>query len=250
MLRTFFFAPFAVLCTLAFSSVGVVGGLLGAGKGLFDWIHRNWSRSLLWAAGVRVEAEGLERLRPDAAQIIVANHQSMFDIWALMAVLPVSLRFVAKEELSRVPVFAGACRAAGHVFIDRKDTASAVEEIREAGARMRREGLSLVLFAEGTRSVDGRLRPFKRGPFTLAIETQAPLVPVAVEGGGRILPKGSRRLRPGTLRVRCGEPISVKGLAAQDRDALLARTREAIQGMLGELGCGAGQPVAGGSTAD
>lgn len=235
VLRTVLFAAFAVLSTLAFSTVGVAGGVVRAPKGLFDWIHRNWSRSLLWAAGVRVEARGLERLRPDAVQIIVANHQSMFDIWALMAALPVSLRFVAKRELSRVPVFGGACRAAGHVFIDRKDPGRAIEEIREAGERMRREGLSLVLFAEGTRSSDGRLGPFKRGPFALAIETRATLIPVAVAGGAEVLPKGSRRLRRGTLHVRCGEPIPLAGLAPGDRDALLARTRDAVQGMLGEF---------------
>lgn len=232
MIRTLLFAFVAAVSTAFFSLVSVVGGLVGAGKGLHDWVHRNWSATLLRAAGVRVELEGVERVRRDAPQIFVSNHQSMFDIWALMAGLPVSIRFVAKEELSRIPLFARACRSAGHIFIDRSDRAGAIERMRSAGERMASENLSLGLFPEGTRSPDGRLQAFKKGTFVLAIETQAPVVPVAVDGGARILPKGSHRLVPGPIRVRFGTPIPTRGMTADDRDELLARTRSAIERML------------------
>lgn len=234
-MRSLLIVPFTVLSTLFFSLVAVVGGLLKARKSLYDWVHRSWARSLLWAAGVEVCPSGLHNVRPDGAQILVANHQSMFDIWALMAVVPVSLRFVAKQELSRIPIFARACRSAGHVFIDRGDRVGAVDSIRAAGDRMREEGLSLVFFPEGTRSPDGQLRRFKRGTFILAIETQAPLVPVAVDGGARILPKGSKRLRPGPLFVRCGTPIPLAGLTVEDRDVVLEGSRRAIEEMLDKL---------------
>lgn len=240
MIRRILFLPFAVLSTLFFSLVAVAGGLLGGRRGLYDWVHRGWSRSLAAAAGVEVRAEGLEHVRPGGAYVVTANHRSMFDIWALMAALPLSLRFVAKAELGRFPVFARACRAAGHVFIDRRDHAAAVEAIREAGERMRREGLSLVLFPEGTRSREGRLQPFKRGSFGLAIETRAPLLPVAIQGGERALPAGSVLPRPGAVTVRCGEPLPLEGRTAADRDAVLRATRTAIAAMLEEPGDPAG----------
>ncbi|MFQ5690246.1 MAG: lysophospholipid acyltransferase family protein [Gemmatimonadota bacterium] len=235
MIRTILFVPFTICSTLFFSLVAVVGGLVGAPKGLYDWVHRNWARGMLRAAGVRLSVSGLEHVPEGAARIFVSNHQSMFDIWALMATMPSSLRFVTKQELSRIPIFARACRSAGHVFIDRNDRAAAIQAIREAGKRMRAEGLSLVFFPEGTRSPDGRLGRFKKGSFVLAIETGVPLVPVAVDGGHRVLPKGRRTLRQGRVTVRCAPVIPLAGLGAEDRDALLKRTREAIASMLEEM---------------
>lgn len=240
MIRSVWFAGVAILSTAFFSLVSVVGGLLGAPGRLHDWVHRNWSATLLRAADVRVEVSGDENLRRDAPQILVANHQSMFDIWALMYALPISIRFVAKEELSRIPLFARACRAAGHVFIDRSDRAGAIRRMRAAGERMSADNLSLGLFPEGTRSPDGELQPFKKGTFVLAIETQAPVVPVAVDGGARILPRGRRRVVPGSLRVRLGRPIPTRGLTADDRDELLRRCRSAIETMLASLRTGRG----------
>lgn len=235
MIRGLLFWPFAAVSTLFFSVVSVFGGALGAPKGLYDWVHRSWSRSLLAVAGIRVRTEGLEHVRPGSACIVAANHQSMFDIWTLMAALPLSLRFVAKRELGRIPVFAGACRAAGHAFIDRQDRGAAIRAIRRAGERMRREGLALVFFPEGTRARDGRLQPFKRGTFVLAIETQTPLLPVAIEGTHAVLPAGARAPRPGTITVRCGPLLSLEGRTVEDRDEVLRATRGAIAGMLEEL---------------
>lgn len=233
MIRTLAFGIVVLVSTLFFSLVSIVAGLLRAKKGAHDWVHRNWSRTVLWAAGVNVEVTGLEHVRPGGAQIFVSNHQSMFDIWAMFATLPVSLRFVSKKEMSRIPVFAHAMRHAGHVFIDRKDRAQASEAMRRAGQRMREEGLSLGLFPEGTRSRDGALGAFKKGTFALAIETGTTLVPIAVDGGAEIMPDGLR-LRPRPLLMYCGAPIDLSGLDAGDRDDLLARSRAEISEMLEE----------------
>ncbi len=235
MIRIAWFAVVTFLSTLFFSLVGVVGGIVRGGRGWYDWIHRHWSRSLLHAAGVRVEAEGLEHVRPGEAHLFVSNHQSLFDVWAMMAVLPVSLRFVAKQELRQIPIFGAACRSAGHVFIDRSDAARASDAIRVAGKRMERDGLSLVMFPEGTRSPDGRLRRFKKGAFALAIETQADLVPVAIDGGGRVLPRGARSVRPGVIRLRCAARVPLRGLTVADRDALVAGTRDTVERLLEQL---------------
>lgn len=235
MIRFAAFFAVGIPLTGVFSLLAVAGGPLRASRGWYDWIHRTWSRLLLRIAGISVEASGLEHLRGEGPRVLVANHQSLFDILALFAVLPISVRFVAKRELSDVPVFAGAMERAGHVFIDRSDRHQAVRAMRRAGKRMKREGLSLVLFPEGTRSPDGRLQRFRRGAFSLAIETQADLVPVALEGGGEILPRGRRRLEPGRIRIRCAPPIGLEGREREDRDRILQRTRTAISGMLDDL---------------
>ena len=240
MIRMLVFGVVAFPSTLFFSLVAIAAGLLRAPKSTFDWVHRNWSRTILRAAGVEVRVSGLGHVVPDGAQIFVSNHQSMFDIWALFATLPVSLRFVAKKEMSRIPILSRAMRAAGHVFIDRQDRVQAAEAMRRAGKRMLREGLSLGLFPEGTRARDGRLKPFKKGTFVLAIETQQTLVPVAVDGGSEIIVDGGGgrpkfRFRPRPIEIRCGEPIPLSGLTAADRDELLARTRAEIVRLLEEV---------------
>lgn len=234
-MRTLLLALFGIPSTLFFTLAAIAGGLVRAPRGYFDWVHRNWGRSMLGLAGVRVEVEGIERLPPDAGLILAVNHQSWFDIVAIFASLPVSLRFVAKKEISRVPLFAQAMRSAGHVFLDRQNRASAIAAMREAGVRMREQGLSMVLFPEGTRSPDGNLLPFKKGSFVLAIETGAAMVPLAMDGGRLIMPKGRLGIHSGTIRIGCGEAIPLAGLTKDDRDAVLDATESQISGMLSEI---------------
>lgn len=238
MIRAAVFWVVTVFATAFFSLVSLVGGLFRAPSALHDWVHRNWSRSLLWASGATVEVTGLENVDRESAQIFVSNHQSFFDILTLMYVVPVSIRFVAKQELGRIPLLAQAMRAAGHVFIDRNDRMGAMRAMRKAGERMERENLSLGLYPEGTRSPDGELQPFKRGTFVLAIETDAPIVPVAVEGGNRILKRGSPRVRPGRIELRFGEPIATAGLTARDREAVISHVQDEITSMLSDIRAG------------
>lgn len=194
---------------------------------------------MLWAAGVSVTVVGPGHVRPERPLILVANHQSIFDVFALFAGVPASIRFVAKKELARIPIFAQAMKSAGHVFIDRRDRREASEAMRVAGQRIKREGLCLTLFPEGTRSKDGRLRDFKKGTFALAIETQLPIFPVAVQGGHRIVEAG--RVRPGAMRVAIAEPLETVGLGVDDRDRVL----EAVRGRIRELlSTGDGVPLA------
>jgi len=232
--RTVLLAAIGLPATAFFSLVSLVGGLLHAPRGLHDWVHRTWSRLLLALAGIRVRVEGLEHIHPGAAQVVVANHQSLFDILALFASLPVSLRFIAKIELSRIPLFGGAMRQAGHVFIDRSDLRQSIRAMRRAGERMKEEGLTLGMFPEGTRSRDGRLHAFKKGSFVLAIETGTRLVPVAIQGGRAILPPEHHLLRPAPMCIRCAPALELEQLEREDRDTVLRETREAIAGLLEE----------------
>ncbi|MBT8462318.1 MAG: 1-acyl-sn-glycerol-3-phosphate acyltransferase [Gemmatimonadetes bacterium] len=230
MVRTAWFWIVTVPATAFFSTVSIVGGLVRAPASVHDWVHRNWGRTELWAAGVRTTVTGIEHVSHAAPQIFMSNHQSIFDIFAILACVPASVRFVAKKELGRIPIFAQAMRAAGHVFIDRQDRRSATESMRLAGLRMKRDRLSLGLFPEGTRSPTGRLRAFKKGTFGLAIESQVPIVPLALEGGYRVSTRG--RIRASQMFVRLGEPIPTEGLTADDRDSVLASVHAEIASLL------------------
>jgi 1-acyl-sn-glycerol-3-phosphate acyltransferase len=172
-------------------------------------------------------AEGLEHIPRDQPIMYVSNHSSMFDIWALFATLPGSVRFVAKRELFRIPLLGRAMLAVGHVPIDRSARKSAFEAYDEA-ARMIRSGTSVVVFPEGTRSRTGELLPFKNAPFGLAIAAQVPIVPVYVHHTFEILPKGAWRLRPQPIRLLVGRPIATAGLRPDDRERLREEVRAAM----------------------
>lgn len=195
---------------------------------------RRWARSLLWTAGTRVELTGGEALEPGRAHVLVSNHVSWFDILALAASLPGPFRFVAKKELTKVPIFSQAWQAAGHIPIDRHDRASAIQSLEVARRSLEEHRPTVIFFPEGTRSPTGELRGFKKGAFILAIQTGVEVVPAAILGSREVMPKGSLRIRTGrTIRVRLGPPIPVDGLTIDDRDALTRRGREAVLKLLG-----------------
>lgn len=196
-------------------------------------IPRDWSRVLLRAAGVKVKLEGVEVIDPDRPQVLVANHVSWFDVLVIAGYLPGAFRFVAKKELTKVPFFGPAWVACGHIAIDRHDHRRAVESMAEARRVLERDRPTVVLFAEGTRSTTGELRPFKKGAFVLAIQTGTEVVPAAVVGSFEVMRKGSWKIHTGrTITLRFGAPIPVEGLEMDDRDGLTKRAHEAVAGLL------------------
>ena len=199
-----------------------------------DEIQRNWCRALLWLGGCRVEIEGAEYLTDGEPRIIVSNHQSWFDVFAITAHMPVRVRFATKAELGRFPIFGRAWKGCGHISIDRSDRQSAIAALAEAGRRVQEQSITIVMFAEGTRSRSGKLQPFKKGAFVLAIQGGLPVVPVAVLGTHEIMPKGTLRVRPGPIVIRVGEPIPSEGLSNEDRDSLMERTWRAVAELKGE----------------
>lgn len=231
MIRTLWYYIVLLTSTVVHATGTFVAGLLRVRNrrgGVYDWGSVDWSRDILRAAGTPVIAEGLEQIPRDRPVIYVSNHSSMFDIWALSATLPGSVRFVAKQELFRIPLLGGAMRAAGHIPIDRAARKKAFEAYDEA-ARMIRNGISSpVVFPEGTRSRTGELLPFKNAPFGLAIAAQVPVVPVYVHHTFEILPKGAWRLRPRPIKLLVGAPIETRGLQPQDRERLRDQVRAAM----------------------
>jgi 1-acyl-sn-glycerol-3-phosphate acyltransferase len=196
--------------------------------GYYDRGSRAWGATLLKANGIVLTTTGLDRLDPERSYVFASNHTSLVDIWALMAALPHSLRFVAKQEMLKLPVLGRAMRSAGHIFIDRKRLKSAFGAYDDAAVAIR-SGISAAVFPEGTRSPDGTLLPFKRAPFVLAIAAGVPVVPVYIPDAWKILTPGSVRMRPGAVEVRFGDPIPTEGLTADDRGTLAERTRMAVE---------------------
>ena len=205
-------------------TVAALAGVRDRAGGFYDRELRTWARRLLEVTGLPVEVRGLDRL-PPAACVYAANHASFVDIWVLVARLPGSVRFVAKRELYRIPIFGWALRATGQIPMDRRDREAAARSYRSA-AGVVRGGRSVIVFVEGTRSRDGRLSEFKKGGFVLAIEAGVPLVPVYLRGTHAAMPRGSLWLRRRPVALVAGEPIPTAGLTYDDRGTLLARVRE------------------------
>ena len=232
MVRTIWALLNGVVATIILSIVAITLGLIGHRGTLYDWVARNWSRWILWASGARITIEGLEHIRGDRAQIIASNHQSWFDVWALAAHVPKRNRFIAKEELRSIPLFGKAWIAAGHISINRQDRKGAINALEKAAAIVRADNSSIVIFPEGTRSADGKLLPFKKGAFMLALHTGLEIVPTAIIGTRGILKKGDWRVRSGPVIVRFGEPIDTASYDESNRDELLVIVRDRIEKML------------------
>jgi len=206
-------------------------GMSITGMGDTDWIVRRWSRSLLEAADVRLRVEGLERA-PKRTCVLVCNHLSNFDVLVLATQWPRPIRFVAKAELFRIPVFGQAMRAAHMIRVDRQG-GEGDRHVLEGAVPIVRDVADVLFFPEGTRSETGALRPFKKGASVLAISAGVPVVPMALAGTADILPKGSLQLRAGMpVALVVGEPISTEGKSMDDRDALTEETRVAVQKLL------------------
>ncbi len=222
-----------VLATFLLATLGALSGLVDRSGDTVLKLARIWSRVLLGVPGVKLEVVQRAPLDPRRPYIVMANHASMIDIWAVFLAVPVPLRFIAKKQLGAIPLLGWAMRAGRFIFIDRQNAASARRSIDEASRRIK-SGQSVVIFPEGTRTRDGRLNAFKKGGFHLALDSGAEIVPVAIHGSRALMPRGSAFIHSGTVRVEIGEPIPTAGLQPADRDALAARVRDKIAAMLDE----------------
>jgi 1-acyl-sn-glycerol-3-phosphate acyltransferase len=230
MLRTLFFYIIFIPWTLFVILTGLPVSFLSP-----DYLHtyaRLWARVGLLLAGVRLTVEGHEHLPPGAV-VYMPNHQSNFDILALYAGLPVQFRWLAKEELFRIPLFGFAMRRTGYIPVDRSDHKKAIRSMAEAARRIS-EGASVIVFPEGTRSPDGALLPFKKGGFVLAIDAAAPIVPVAIRGSHEVMPKYTRWIRGGHIRVTIFPAVPTAGTTPSGRNALMEAVRRPIAGAMGE----------------
>jgi 1-acyl-sn-glycerol-3-phosphate acyltransferase len=228
MLRSLVFYIVLFTATICCGTAAMVSALITRRGNLSHLIGRLWGRILLFAAGVKVRVDGLHNIDPDQAYVFAANHQSQFDIFALLAYLPIQFRWLAKKELFRIPFLGVGMKGAGYIPIDRSNRKEAFKSIDLAAARVR-EGTSIVIFPEGTRTVDGTLQSFKKGGFHLAIKSGRPIVPVSVSGTFAILPKKGFRIRQRTVWIYIGDPVPTEDIRVRDRDWLISEIRRRIQ---------------------
>jgi len=184
-------------------------------------------------SGIRVRVAGAQNVPHDRAAVFCSNHQSNVDPPILFDALHPRMHILYKAEIDAIPILARSFRLGGFIPIDRRNKEAALRAI-ETGAASIRAGNSFLIFPEGTRSRTADLLPFKKGGFVMALKAQAPIVPVAVQGGRAAMRKGSSIIRPVTVSIRVGEPIETAGLALENRDALIKRTRQRIEALLAE----------------
>jgi 1-acyl-sn-glycerol-3-phosphate acyltransferase len=173
---------------------------------------------------VKVVLHGDDGLAKGAPRVYIANHVSWFDIPSMIEVLP-HYGFVAKRELEKIPIFGAAARGAGVIYIDRENRKAAFGAYEEAAKKIQ-QGNPVLVYPEGTRGSSYSLRPFKKGPFVLAIASQAPIVPVVIHGTIEVNPRDEFRASPGTVHVHLLEPIPTVGLTYADREVLADKVRE------------------------
>jgi 1-acyl-sn-glycerol-3-phosphate acyltransferase len=227
MWRTAYAWLIGVVYTVFWASLGILTWPLSPRGDLYLRYARIWSGWILKSLGIPLAVVGRERLEPGQTYVVMSNHQSVFDIFALFRAFDRPFRMVAKRALFWIPILGWSMGMCGFIPIDRSNRESAIRSLDRA-ARKIRSGVSVLVFPEGTRSLDGTLHPFKKGGFMLALKAGVPVVPVVVLGTDAIMEKGSLRVGRSEIEVRIGHPIEISGRRAGSRDLLMEEVRQAM----------------------
>jgi 1-acyl-sn-glycerol-3-phosphate acyltransferase len=222
----FYLIPAIALYTIAFGAMSIASSFFEKRGYFAHWCARTWSRWILGTTGVRVDVSGLEQLDPRGTYVFVANHQSIYDIPILFWSLPHQLRIIAKESLGNVPVIGWHLQRTGHMLVDRSKPDRA--RIFGWAARLTKNGLSLILFPEGTRSIDGRVGKFKAGTFFLALDANLRVVPLSIVGSRHVMLKGRLTAYPGRVKLLVHPPIDTTGMSSKDARQFAERVRQII----------------------
>ena len=217
----------SVVATLILAVPIIVAGLLSRTGNLAFSLSKLWAYTMLGVSFVRTEIKNKEKIQAGTSYIIISNHQSLYDIIALVTTLGIQYRWFIKREVLKIPLFGYGLYASRNIFIDRSNTAKAIESINKGIDRLPK-GVSIMVFAEGTRSPDGQIHEFKKGGFVTAVRRKIPILPVTVNGSRRVLSKKSLMVRPGRIQVVIGDPIDTGGYTGDNVQALIDRTRDVI----------------------
>lgn len=216
-----------IFATTVFGILAIVVSFFSSNGDGVHHVARAWGKSILWVSGVRVKIKGSVPNWQSRSYVYMSNHQSNYDIPVLLSALPVQFRWLAKAELFKIPIFGRSMRGAGYISIDRSNRKSAFKSLARAAA-MIRNGTSVMIFPEGTRSSDGVLLPFKKGGFVLAVDAGVPIIPIAITGTHEIMPKGRMLIYRRPVRIDVGNPIQASDYTRKTKDDLMARVREAM----------------------
>jgi len=229
-MRSVLTALTVVVATLFFAPLVIVARLLGLGERPAQWAMRSWARTICWAGGAKLVVHNPEKMLAGRGCVYATNHVSWFDVFAVASVLP-RYTFIAKSELRRLPLFGWGAEAAGVVFLARENRKAAFESYHGAAAEVQK-GRSVVVCPEGTRGYEYALRPFKKGPFVLAIAAKAPVVPVVVYGAREVMRKGSFRVRSGTVHIHFLDAVETAGLDYDRRHEVMRQVWDRMAGLL------------------
>ena len=214
-----------IMLVTAFMAVMVIlVSFVTAGGDTVHKIGRIWAKCILALSNIRVTVKGFSNLKPGRSYIYMANHMSNFDIPVLQAYLPVQFRWLAKAELYKIPVFGYAMKRAGYISIDRSDRKSAIESLNKA-VNIIRDGISVVIFPEGTRSRTHNIQPFKKGGFFLAVDSGVPIIPIIIHGTERIMPKKQMLIKPGNVTLEIAKPINSSDYTRKTKNDLMDKVR-------------------------
>jgi 1-acyl-sn-glycerol-3-phosphate acyltransferase len=233
----FFLIPAITLYTIVLGTVSIVSSLFDRNGHMAHACARAWSWLILRTTGVEVTVEGLEKLTPGTTYVFVSNHQSIYDTPVVFNSLPYQLRIIAKESLAMFPVLGWHLKRGGHLFVDRRDPDR--NGILTRWRALVSQGLSLIIYAEGTRSADGHVGRFKAGSFLLAIQAGLPIVPLSILGTRAVMPKGRLRTEPARVTLIVHDPIQPPVIAeptVRDAKALADQVHDIVAAPIDHAG--------------
>jgi 1-acyl-sn-glycerol-3-phosphate acyltransferase len=228
MVRTLVGWVIFIVSTVILGTVAICLSLFDSSGNIPHQVARLWGKILLRSAGTTVDTSGLQNIDPEKSYILVSNHQSTFDIFALLGYLPLQFRWIAKAELFRIPFLGWAMTRIGYIPIERESPKKAYRSMLAAAEAVKR-GVSVIIFPEGTRSPDGKLQPFKKGLFLIALKSQAPILPITIQGTAGIMAKGDWRARPGRVWITIDPPIETAGIPTEREAELSRQVRETLE---------------------
>lgn len=225
--------PLIILATILLGTLNLIVSFFEHDGKMQVAIARFWSRLLVKIAGVKLTIEGLDKIEPGKSYVFVSNHLSYMDTPVVLGHIPANFRFMAKEELFRIPFLGYHLTRAGHIPVPRKDPRAAIKGMSEAARYIQERGVSVLIFPEGGRSVDGALQDFKEGAAYIAIKSGAPVVPVGLIGTNKVLPMHSLNIRPGKVTMRIGDLIDTTTWKLNQRGEFTDLVREKITELIG-----------------
>jgi 1-acyl-sn-glycerol-3-phosphate acyltransferase len=222
----FFLIPAIGVYTIVLGTVSILSSLVDRTGDVGHRCARTWAWLVLKTTGVRVTAKGVESLEPGRSYVFASNHQSIYDIPIVFLALPLQLRIVAKDSLGTFPFLGWHLRTTGHLLVDRTNPGAGIVKKM---SRLVQGARSLIVFPEGTRSVDGTVARFKGGMFLVAIEAGLPVVPVSIAGSRHVMLKGRLMTCPADVTITIHEPIPTAGVGRAGARDLAARVRDVVR---------------------
>lgn len=223
-----FYLTFLIVNTLVLALTIIIISPLDKRRKLVHYIGKFWSLLNIYLSGTRLTVRGLDKIEKGRSYIVMSNHQSLFDVWALIGKLPLQLRWIIKSDIKKIPVFGYALDRMGHIYIDKNKRKDSTAGLLKASRKIK-QGTSIVIFPEGTRSKTGRLQRFHKGGALIAIESGVPILPVTVNGSRFVLPKGTLALMPGRIEIIVNDIIDPREFDEDQKDELMSAVRTAIE---------------------